>query len=71
MLLLPSSYLYFLALGHSAGLLRALLPLLGLVPLDAVDCECDAGGRVLRCCVGHRGGRHFLVATLRGAAIAH
>ena len=65
------TYLDLLALGCPASLLRALLPLLGLVPLDAVDGECDAGGRVLRGRVRHAGRRHLLIPALCGAALPH
>ena len=65
------TYLDLLALGRPASLLRALLPLLGLVPLDAVDSERDAGRRVLCGRVRHAGRRHLLIAALCGAALPH
>ena len=68
---LLKTYLDLLALGRPASLLGALLPLLGLVPLDAVDGERDAGRRVLRGRVRHAGRRHFLISALRCAALPH
>lgn len=63
-------YLDLLALRGSAGLLGALLPLLGFTAFDSVDGELDAGGGVLGGGVGDGGGRHVLIAALRGTALS-